>query len=134
MDPSIQKIEKELNSVKKSFSDFEHTLTILKSSISLMESFANHIQKTIPSIESSLEKLKNNKKKESKPDIEEHKEIAAVDDKSKEPLKRTRTLNNGLEMPLIGLGSSRISNIVEVVYNSIKDGLRLIDTAFKYGN
>ena len=37
-------------------------------------------------------------------------------------------------MPLIGLGSSRISNIVDVVYNSIKDGLRLIDTAFKYGN
>ena len=134
MDPSIQKIEEELNSVKRSFSDFEHTLKILKSSISLMESFANHIQKTIPSIETSLEKLKNNEKKESKPDIEEHKEIAAVDPKTKEPLKRTRTLNNGLEMPLIGLGSSRISNIVEVVYNSIKDGLRLIDTAFKYGN
>ena len=37
-------------------------------------------------------------------------------------------------MPLIGLGSSRISNIVDVVYNSIKDGLRLIDTATKYGN
>ncbi len=50
------------------------------------------------------------------------------------PLKKTKTLNNGLEMPLIGLGSSRISNIVDVVYGSIKDGLRLIDTAFKYGN
>ena len=89
MDPSIQKIEEELNSVKRSFSDFEHTLKILKSSISLMESFANHIQKTIPSIETSLEKLKNNEKKESKPDIEEHKEIAAVDPKTKEPLKLT---------------------------------------------
>ena len=72
MDPSIQKIEVELNSVKRSFSDFEHTLTILKSSVSLMENFANHIQKTIPSIEASLEKLKNNEKKESKPNIKEH--------------------------------------------------------------
>ena len=49
-------------------------------------------------------------------------------------IPRTRILNNGMEMPLIGLGSSRISNIVDVVYNSIKDGLRLIDTATKYGN
>ena len=49
-------------------------------------------------------------------------------------IPRTRTLNNGIVIPLIGLGSSRISNIVDVVYNSIKDGLRLIDTAFKYGN
>ena len=46
----------------------------------------------------------------------------------------TRELNNGMKMPLIGLGSSRISNIVEVVSNSIKDGLRLIDTAFYYKN
>ena len=46
----------------------------------------------------------------------------------------TRELNNGIKMPLIGLGSSRISNIVEVVSNSIKDGLRLIDTAFYYKN
>ena len=37
-------------------------------------------------------------------------------------------------MPLIGLGTSRINNIVDVIYNSIKDGLRMIDTAFKYGN
>ena len=52
----------------------------------------------------------------------------------KDIIKRTRKLNNGLNIPLIGLGSSRISNIVDVVYTSIKDGLRLIDTAFKYGN
>ena len=36
--------------------------------------------------------------------------------------------------PFIGLGTSRINNIVDVIYNSIKDGLRMIDTAFKYGN
>ena len=45
-----------------------------------------------------------------------------------------KKLNNGMEMPLIGLGTSRINNIVDVIYNSIKDGLRMIDTAFKYGN
>jgi diketogulonate reductase-like aldo/keto reductase len=49
-------------------------------------------------------------------------------------IPRTYTLNNGDVIPLIGLGSSRISNIVEVVSNSIKDGLRLIDTAFYYKN
>ena len=45
-----------------------------------------------------------------------------------------KKLNNGKEIPYIGLGTSRIGNIIEVVYNSIKDGMRLIDTAFKYGN
>ena len=45
-----------------------------------------------------------------------------------------KKLNNGKEIPYIGLGTSRISNIIDVVYNSIKDGMRLIDTAFKYGN
>ena len=47
---------------------------------------------------------------------------------------KEKELNNGMKMPYIGLGSSRISNIVEVVCNSIKDGLRLIDTAFYYKN
>ena len=49
-------------------------------------------------------------------------------------LRENRKLNNGMEMPLIGLGTSRINNIVDVIYGSVKDGLRLIDTAFKYGN
>ena len=39
-----------------------------------------------------------------------------------------------INIPLIGLGTSRILDIPNVVYNSIKDGLRLIDTAFKYAN
>jgi D-xylose reductase len=39
-----------------------------------------------------------------------------------------------MEIPYIGLGTHRIDNTVLVIYNSIKDGLRLIDTAFKYGN
>ena len=45
-----------------------------------------------------------------------------------------KKLNNGIDIPLIGLGTSRIQNIPNVVYNSIKDGVRLIDTAFKYLN
>jgi len=42
-----------------------------------------------------------------------------------------KKLNNGMEMPIIGLGTSRINNIIDVIYNSIKDGIRLIDTVFK---
>ena len=60
---------------------------------------------------------------------------------------KTRTLSNGRVIPLIGMGTSRIvdritlgnvvikeNNICDVIYNSIKDGVRLIDTAYKYGN
>ena len=62
---------------------------------------------------------------------------------------KTRKLSNGLEIPSIGLGTSRILTIREdendpkskiistpadVVYESIKSGVRLIDTAYKYGN
>ena len=55
---------------------------------------------------------------------------------------KTRKLSNGMEIPLIGMGTSRIideinekkGNIKNVIYNSIKDGVRLIDTAYKYNN
>ena len=47
---------------------------------------------------------------------------------------KTRKLNNGLEIPLMGLGTSRMVNREEVVYNSIKSGVRLIDTTYKYDN
>ena len=43
-------------------------------------------------------------------------------------------LNNGVEMPRIGLGTSKIQEIDKVVYDSIKNGLRMIDTAFSYNN
>ena len=43
-------------------------------------------------------------------------------------------LNNGLLCPLMGLGTTRMKNVEEVVYQSIKDGTRLIDTASKYNN
>ena len=46
----------------------------------------------------------------------------------------TKTLNNGLKIPLMGLGTSRIEPTEDIVYYSINDGIRLIDTAFKYEN
>ena len=45
-----------------------------------------------------------------------------------------KPLKYSIKIPYIGLGTSRIKNIVDVIYNSIRDGLRMIDTAFKYGN
>ena len=47
---------------------------------------------------------------------------------------KTRKLNNGLEIPLMGLGTSKIANPAEIVYYSIKSGVRLIDTAYRYQN
>ena len=59
-------------------------------------------------------------------------------------------LNNGLEIPIMGLGTTRLRNlddankslkgddrmkdVEDVVYSSIKHGTRLIDTASKYEN
>ena len=58
-----------------------------------------------------------------------------------------RKLDDERSIPLIGMGTSRIidkimegevvikeNNIKDVIYQSIKDGVRLIDTAYKYGN
>lgn len=48
----------------------------------------------------------------------------------------TLKLNNGLEMPQVGLGVWKIPNDVcaDIVYQAIKTGYRLIDGAFDYGN
>lgn len=46
----------------------------------------------------------------------------------------TRILNNGLVCPSMGLGTAYMDNVGEIVYESIKQGARLIDTAAKYGN
>ena len=45
-----------------------------------------------------------------------------------------RELNNGLKIPLMGIGTSRMIDPENVIYNSIKDGVRLIDTAYDYMN
>ena len=49
-------------------------------------------------------------------------------------LNKTLKLNNGLDCPSLGVGTCGISNVEEVVYQSIKDGTRLIDTAAIYKN
>ena len=43
-------------------------------------------------------------------------------------------LSNGYEIPTMGMGTHRIKNAANVIYSSIKDGVRLIDTATRYGN
>ena len=55
-----------------------------------------------------------------------------------EKLKK-KVLSNGMLMPFIGLGTSRIGlatekTVEQIVYSAIQEGIRLIDTAFKYGN
>ena len=73
--------------------------------------------------------------------IENDKESSPLLQKAQIPLENKkhvlpeyRKLNNGIDIPYIGLGTSRIQNIIDVIYGSIKDGVRLIDTAFLYGN
>jgi diketogulonate reductase-like aldo/keto reductase len=48
----------------------------------------------------------------------------------------TATLNNGIEMPLVGLGTWQLDgdDAYHAVYNAISLGYRLIDTAEVYGN
>ncbi len=50
--------------------------------------------------------------------------------------KKTVLLNSGYEMPIIGLGTWSLSNdkAEEAVYQALKSGMRLIDTARYYGN
>lgn len=48
-----------------------------------------------------------------------------------------QTLNNGLKMPIIGFGVFRVPDkkeCKESVYQAIKEGYRLIDTAASYTN
>ncbi len=51
-----------------------------------------------------------------------------------EPEKKTVILNNGYEMPIIGLGTWTLSNDAaeNSVYHALKTGMRLIDTARYY--
>ena len=49
----------------------------------------------------------------------------------------TVTLNNGIEIPVVGLGTSQMktpTETVEVIKTALKVGYRLIDTATMYGN
>jgi diketogulonate reductase-like aldo/keto reductase len=43
-------------------------------------------------------------------------------------------LNNGYDIPIIGMGTSNQQDLSNIIYESIKDGLRSIDTASIYRN
>jgi len=43
-------------------------------------------------------------------------------------------LNNGLEMPIYGLGTLLVKNLPDIIYAGIKEGVRLFDTAYVYQN
>ena len=49
---------------------------------------------------------------------------------------KTVKLNSGYDMPIIGLGTWQLTGdtVENSVYGAIKDGYRLIDTAYWYGN
>ena len=129
MESNLESIECSLSSIKKTIPTLESSISIFKNTISILENSLNLVKSSISSLDSSISIMKSKS-----PNKEIKKNEPKQKPKKLGPLKKTIKLNNGLEMPLIGLGSSRIGNIVDVVYNSIKDGLRLIDTAFKYGN
>jgi diketogulonate reductase-like aldo/keto reductase len=61
---------------------------------------------------------------------------AAHDGASFDFASRTVTLNNGIKMPILGLGTYRLSpaQAEESVYHALLDGYRLIDTANAYMN
>ena len=44
------------------------------------------------------------------------------------------TLNNGKKIPMLGLGTHKMIDPVNIIYKSIKQGARLIDTGTRYGN
>ena len=122
----VEELTKENNALKKQlskeseFKQKENELKLKEEELNKRENLLNNKEKELLKRE---EELKN-------PSIKE-----ANSNKNKEHiLPFYKKLNNGMQMPLIGLGTSRINNIIDVIYNSIKDGLRLIDTAFKYGN
>ena len=47
---------------------------------------------------------------------------------------KKRKLNDGKEIPLIGLGTHKMENPITVVVESIRAGARLIDTGTRYKN
>lgn len=47
---------------------------------------------------------------------------------------KTVTLNCGMDMPILGLGTMRVKNLEEVIPAAIEAGYRLIDTAANYDN
>ena len=67
-------------------------------------------------------------------------DVATVDsitfDNNEQHLAPTIMLNNGLWMPAFGIGTYSLHNetCFNSVYTALKNGYRLIDTAYMYGN
>ena len=127
IDHDITKNMSEFEKMEHYFNILEVEYNKIKFNISTMRSIKNKIL-SLKESNHNLEKIND--------DMESLiKHMKSINLTSETFIPRIKkNLSKTIEIPLIGLGTSRISNIVDVVYNSIKDGLRLIDTAFKYGN
>ena len=124
-------ITKNINDIKDKQKTIESEFKEMESKISIIESLTNTIESTdqnnyehrlnkIKSIIHSMESIIKYMKK--------------INLSVESLIPKTKKISDKIEIPLIGLGTSRINDVINVVYNSIKDGLRLIDTATKYGN
>ena len=49
-------------------------------------------------------------------------------------MKKKIILNNGCQIPVIGMGTVKVNNLSEIINAGIKIGYELIDTAINYGN
>ena len=122
----IEELTKENKALKNQLSkeselkEKENQLKLKEDELKKKETLLNKKEQDLIKMEESLKDAQKSEKNQTK--NKEH------------ILPFYKKLNNGMEIPLIGLGTSRINNIIDVIYNSIKDGIRLIDTAFKYGN
>ena len=132
-DKNIEELSKRIEELTKENKDLKNQLS--------KESELKEKENQLKLKEDELKKKETllNKKEQDLIKMEESLKDAQKSDKNPTKNKEHilpfyKKLNNGMEIPLIGLGTSRINNIIDVIYNSIKDGIRLIDTAFKYGN
>ncbi len=66
----------------------------------------------------------------------DHPNADSVDVSPKTQLAPTLMLNNGLQMSAFGIGTYSLKNDIcfNAVYTALKNGYRLIDTAYMYGN
>ena len=113
-----------IEEIKLKIEEMKSKIKVMNSKIKLIENMINTIlSKTQNNKDDTIEKM-NSIIKNMESII---KSIFSI-------IPTTKKLNNNLEIPLIGLGTSRVKNAEEVVYHSIKDGVRLIDTALLYKN
>ena len=49
-------------------------------------------------------------------------------------INQKKKLKDGTKIPLIGLGTHKMENPIDVIKSSLKDGVKLIDTGTRYHN